>query len=67
MKLKQLVGGVTIAVPLSAAALGVGVGAANAAPPPPPPAPAAPAHHPQALPLRTRRAGPGGFPAERAR
>lgn len=37
MKLKQLVGGVTVAGALSAAALGMGAGFANAAPGGPPP------------------------------
>ena len=40
MKFKQLLGGITVAGALSAAALGVGAGAANAAPGAPPPGPA---------------------------
>ncbi len=41
MKFEQLVGGLTVAGALDAAALGVGAGPANTAAGPPPPAPAA--------------------------
>ena len=58
MKFKQLLGGITVAGALSAAALGVGAGAANAAPGAPPPGPAG----------EPRWAGSGRHPsAERTR